>query len=164
MTNISINVSWKWYNNESFIFAHQAKQLFYLHHDKFGSSWKVIEKVHHHHLWDILEVPSKHIDECEEDVRFFNDAYQKERSNDINITFGDTDIETPLEDVEMIQIDSLHTEFEINPNDEIKYEYDTEDTEESDLNDSVDTKDDENIDDTEESDCFWLVVTLSIFY
>ena len=89
----SINIGSKWYRNEPFILANQAKQVYYLRDDKFGSNWKVVEKVYHRHLWDVPEVPSEPIDECDD---FSNEAYQEERSNDVNVTFGDTSIESTL--------------------------------------------------------------------
>ncbi|EXC27069.1 hypothetical protein L484_004140 [Morus notabilis] len=80
--------------------------------------------------------------ENKEDADFSSEAYQEERSNEINVTFDESNIEAPLnhEDVGMTEIDSLVVELPIDlDDDQIQYELDTnEDSyEESDLADST---------------------------
>ena len=47
-----------WYRNDPFILASQAQQVFYVNDPKFGSNWKIVEKSHHRHIWDVLEMES----------------------------------------------------------------------------------------------------------
>ena len=64
----SINVSHKWYPDDPYMLAYQAKQVFYIDDPKLGPNWKVIHKVQHRHLYDI---PNK----IEEDQSTTRDAY-----------------------------------------------------------------------------------------
>ena len=82
-----INVSSTWYENDPFILATQARQVFYLDDYKNGQNWKVVQKVQHRHLWDILEVDhatevDANFDQTTEDV-----AYQENESCDIEWSF-----------------------------------------------------------------------------
>ena len=50
----SINVSSHWYENELYVLARQACQVFYVDDYKMGQNWKVVQKFHHRHVWDVL--------------------------------------------------------------------------------------------------------------
>ena len=46
----SINVNHRWYKNDPYILAVQAKQVFYLNDTKFGKNWQVVQEFQHRHL------------------------------------------------------------------------------------------------------------------
>ena len=50
---ICIDVSNKWYENDPFILATQAQQVFYVNDTKFGKNWRVVQRVQYSHLRDI---------------------------------------------------------------------------------------------------------------
>ncbi|XP_039138806.1 uncharacterized protein LOC120276140 [Dioscorea cayenensis subsp. rotundata] len=52
----SIMVNRFWYENDPFILAIQAKQVFYVDDIKLGRDWKVVQKFHHRHLFDVPEM------------------------------------------------------------------------------------------------------------
>ena len=83
-----INISSTWYENDPFVLATQACQVFYLDDYKNGQNWKVVQKVQHRHMWDILEVDNtievdRNFDETIEDY-----AYQENESCGIEWSFG----------------------------------------------------------------------------
>lgn len=43
----------QWYKDELFIFAFQARQVFFTRDPLKGGSWQIVEKFSHRHLWDI---------------------------------------------------------------------------------------------------------------
>ncbi|CAL1407368.1 unnamed protein product [Linum trigynum] len=76
----SINVGSLWYENDSFILADQAKQVFYLKDTKLGKDWKVVRKCRHRHIFDVPIAPSEVVDseEVQDNVDI---AFQEEVSN-----------------------------------------------------------------------------------
>jgi len=52
---ISVFVKETWYENEPFILASQAEQVFYVDDLFNGPNWKVVEHFRHRHIWDISE-------------------------------------------------------------------------------------------------------------
>ena len=157
----SINVSSKWYTDQPFILANQANQVFYLRDDKLGSNWKVVQKVHHRHLWDIPKEMLENAKEFEDDVNFSSEAYQEERSDDINVTFDEAinvDITLNREDEGLIEIDAVPLD---DFDDQIQHalDADLDSDEEFGTDDSAETNDItathdlvEEIDDLDESD------------
>ena len=82
-----INISSTWYENDPFILATQARQMFYQDDCKNGQTWKVVQKVQHRHLWDILEVDhatevDANFDQTSKDV-----SYKENESCDIEWSF-----------------------------------------------------------------------------
>lgn len=51
----SINVNGEWYNDEPFILASQAKQVFYVEDLLRGRDWRVVENVNHRQIWDLKD-------------------------------------------------------------------------------------------------------------
>ena len=101
----SINVSSHWYENEPYVLARQACQVFYVDDYKMGQNWKVVQKFHHRHVWD---VPNKS-DEGDDNDNIVehgeSEAYQENSSRHIDITREAMDIEQlNREDVEPIQV------------------------------------------------------------
>ena len=50
-----INVDNKWYEEDPYVLASQAQQVFYVNDPNLGSSWKVVQNVLHRHIFDVLE-------------------------------------------------------------------------------------------------------------
>ena len=51
----SIDVRSHWCKNDPFVLPIQVKQVFYVNDTKFGDHWKVVERLQHRGIWDILE-------------------------------------------------------------------------------------------------------------
>ncbi|KAK9045784.1 hypothetical protein V6N11_051692 [Hibiscus sabdariffa] len=69
---LSINISKCWYDSDPFILSVQAKQVFYLDDTKLGKDWRVVQKFHHRHLYD---VPEKQVVE-NDDVSDVDDEFE----------------------------------------------------------------------------------------
>ncbi|XP_060961735.1 uncharacterized protein LOC115707442 [Cannabis sativa] len=64
----SINTRGYWYQDEPYILANQAKQVFYLEDPLRGRDWKVVEDISHRQIWDITD------NEDETDVDVVSDS------------------------------------------------------------------------------------------
>ena len=62
--------------------------MFYLDDYKNGQNWKVVQKVQHRHLWDILEKDITTEVDGNFDETIEDDAYQENESCDIEWSFG----------------------------------------------------------------------------
>ncbi|KAL6582793.1 hypothetical protein OROMI_004871 [Orobanche minor] len=64
---ISIRVTGKWYENEPFIMADQARQVFYINDPKLGGEWRVVQSFQHRHIYDVDEMQdgAENIDEIQ---------------------------------------------------------------------------------------------------
>ena len=158
----SINVSSKWYKDEPFILPDQSNQVLYLQDCKFGTKWRMVDKVNHRHLWDVPEIILESVG-AQEDSNSCIEAYQEERSNDIDIAFDDTNVEILLhhENTKMIEINSSDINLEINSSDQIlnetnakKSDNDEEGNYETDVEDIIEElqqRECSNIDETDKS-------------
>lgn len=142
----SININSEWFEDEPFVLANQVSLVFYLDDikkSKDNKDWKVVQKVNHRHIWDI---PSKPMDgEVDDEDPTINssEAYQEESSNDIGVNFDSTTNDTNLirDDIEDIECDNhqLFNELQINHNDQVQSDINSDDTdEEALLDDSED--------------------------
>ncbi|XP_062113418.1 uncharacterized protein LOC133824536 [Humulus lupulus] len=142
----STNINSEWFEDEPFVLANQVSLVFYLDDikkSKDNKDWKVVQKVNHHHIWDI---PSKPMDgEVDDEDPTINssEAYQEESSNDIGVNFDSTTNDTNLiwDDIEDIECDNhqLFNELQINHNDQVQSDINSDDTdEEALLDDSED--------------------------
>ena len=61
----SINIKSSWYEDQSYILATQARQVFYLPNLQRGDNWKIIQKISHRHLYDI---PVSTVDDIDENT------------------------------------------------------------------------------------------------
>lgn len=52
----SVYVAKKWFTDEPFILATQAKQVFYLNDLHNGREWKIVEDCNHRFLWDLPDI------------------------------------------------------------------------------------------------------------
>ncbi|KAM1948029.1 hypothetical protein ACFX15_008273 [Malus domestica] len=75
---ISVNTNTRWYDNDPYILATQAKQVFYVADPKAGTGWKVIQRIQHRNVWDIPEKGNSEGDSSDDDV-----TYQENSSSDI---------------------------------------------------------------------------------
>ncbi|XP_060965344.1 uncharacterized protein LOC133034304 [Cannabis sativa] len=64
----SINIRGFWYQDEPYILANQAKQVFYLEDPLRGRDWNVVEDISHRKIWDIND------NKDETDVDVVNDS------------------------------------------------------------------------------------------
>ncbi|CAN6568194.1 unnamed protein product [Malus baccata var. baccata] len=53
---LSVNTTRRWYNEDPYILATMAKQIFYLDDHKAGNGWKVVQKIDRRRLYDIPKV------------------------------------------------------------------------------------------------------------
>ena len=66
----SINIKSSWYEDQYYILAMQARQVFYLPNLEMRDNWKIIQKVSHRHLYDI---PVSAIDDIDKNTVDDND-------------------------------------------------------------------------------------------
>ncbi|PRQ48023.1 hypothetical protein RchiOBHm_Chr2g0106121 [Rosa chinensis] len=103
---MSINSSFVWYEDEPFILASEAHQVFYLDDYKLGPEWKVVQKVQMRHVWDVPEVDDEDEEVDEENfdpVVANNDVYQQDEFNEIQWSVQEEGLENPQlhqEDIE----------------------------------------------------------------
>ncbi|WJZ84642.1 hypothetical protein VitviT2T_004236 [Vitis vinifera] len=144
-----INVDNKWYEEDPYVLASQAQQIFYVNDPKLGSSWKVVQKVLHRHIFDVPEQTTTNDSENDNEDPTTEEAYQENDSTDIvwsvnqdcNVlqyqrAYGDPsyiDIENVVDHGRRFENDDL-TAF-INDQDETLVDYCSEDNENSDEED-----------------------------
>lgn len=126
----SISVRNTWYENDPFVLATQASQVFYLDDYKLGSDWKIAQKVQHRHIWD---VPKK------DDVGDLADgtgdeAYQEEVSSNVQLEVQEDDGIVPLVRVDDDLPEEIITspDFNANGDDNDHIPYDDDSGEEDD--------------------------------
>ena len=87
---VSINVNKCWYDNDLFILAIQEKQVFYLNDIRLGKDWRVVQKFHHRHLYDIPD--AQHVENGE--------MFDLDNNIDQEIELFDNDNTMPIEEFE----------------------------------------------------------------
>ena len=97
---ISIDTSREAYKEDPFVFATQVRQVFYIDDpSKSNPNWKIIQRFHHRHLWDIPD--------DEEDVDHILDEFGSpsdslamlvEMTDFNNVAFDRDDVPTELAD------------------------------------------------------------------
>ncbi|XVE66074.1 hypothetical protein DITRI_Ditri08aG0052100 [Diplodiscus trichospermus] len=107
---VSVKVTGKWYENDSYILADQARQVFYINDPKLGSEWRVVIPFQHRHIYDVDEMQDEAMD-VDDDSLLEDGVYQE---NDIDGTFafevgdGDDEIQSlNREDIDPDEIESL---------------------------------------------------------
>ncbi|WCJ24552.1 hypothetical protein M5689_006503 [Euphorbia peplus] len=53
---VSVNVTRNWYENDSYVLANQASQVFYVNDPKLGRDWRVVLPFQHRHIYDVDEI------------------------------------------------------------------------------------------------------------
>ncbi|KAI3912917.1 hypothetical protein MKW98_008329 [Papaver atlanticum] len=117
-----INTSTMWYKSEPFIFASQAQQVFYLDDYKHGANWKVAQKMHHRHIWD---VPEMDINEVQTETEAtIDEAYHQnkegpvllstvqEDDNEATVLRRDDDVELEMLDADLVLAEEEEEEEE----------------------------------------------------
>jgi hypothetical protein len=149
----SIMVNRFWYENDPFILAIQAKQVFYLDDIKLGRDWKVVQKFHHRHLYDVPEIQDEENSEI-----FESDANMDQ---DIEIYGGDRPVqidnnrEGPLNrnDIAAEVIDSEFVERNKKTNEDSCIEVIDEDTDrEEDIDEDINEEEEFQSDEDDDSD------------
>ncbi|BBH02416.1 hypothetical protein Prudu_012962 [Prunus dulcis] len=74
---LSVNINRTWYDDDPYILANMASQIVYLDDPKAGNGWKVVQKMDHRNVYDILE-----LDPSDNDV-------DNVATNSITIDLGD---------------------------------------------------------------------------
>ncbi|XP_026416083.1 uncharacterized protein LOC113311461 [Papaver somniferum] len=116
----SINVSNLWYEDDPYVLASQAQQVFYVDDHKNGANWKVVNKMEHRHLWDVPEVHDL--------GATVDEAYQQGGDLPVLSTFdGGDDVEENELDRDDVQPEMVQVNIN-NPNDDL-FETDDEDDE-----------------------------------
>lgn len=80
---VSIKVTGKWYENDSYILADQARQVFYINDPKLGGNWRVVQPFQHRHIYDVDEMQEEAMDV--DDFSFVEDGVYQE--NDVDDAF-----------------------------------------------------------------------------
>lgn len=75
---ISVDTNTWRYDNDSYILATQAKQVFYINNPKAGGGWKVIQRIQYINVWDVPKKQEFEDDSSDDDV-----AFQENSSFDI---------------------------------------------------------------------------------
>ncbi|KAI3991785.1 hypothetical protein MKX01_038183 [Papaver californicum] len=108
-----------WYKSEPFILTSQSQQVFYLDDYKHGPNWKVAQKIHHKHIWDIPEMDINKVElETEASI---HEAYNQnedeegplllsnvqEDDNQATVLQRDDDVALGMLDIEIVLVDDV---------------------------------------------------------
>ncbi|PIN14549.1 hypothetical protein CDL12_12819 [Handroanthus impetiginosus] len=52
---VSIDIRSRWYKDEPLVLPNQVQQAFYIQDAKLGDNWRIVQRIHHRHLWDLAE-------------------------------------------------------------------------------------------------------------
>ncbi|XP_026448702.1 uncharacterized protein LOC113348969 [Papaver somniferum] len=107
-----INTNRIWYKSDPFVLASQSQQVFYLDDYKHGANWKVVQKMHHRHIWD---VPEMDINEVQPETETtIDEAYHhnkeaplllsavREDDNEATVLYRDVDVELKIIDADLV--------------------------------------------------------------
>ena len=75
---VSVNTSHKWYEDNPFVLACQANQVFYLDDPEFGNPWRIVEKFAPRNVYDYIPEVDKPHEEV--DSPDHEEAYQENES------------------------------------------------------------------------------------
>ncbi|KAM1523267.1 hypothetical protein ACFX10_013309 [Malus domestica] len=93
--------------SDPYVLATQAQQVFYIDDLKLGHPWKVVQKIQHRHVWDVLEKDDDDDDNDDENDED-DDEYECESDNSIRPVQDDNDegaISLCREDIDPESID-----------------------------------------------------------
>ncbi|KAL3626952.1 hypothetical protein CASFOL_029165 [Castilleja foliolosa] len=99
---VSVRVDGKWFEEDSYILADQARQVFYINDPKFGKNWRVVITVSHRHVYDVSEMVDEDID-ADDVLSVENGVYDQE--NDTNDL-----LEVGLGEIELLRRNDLDQE------------------------------------------------------
>ncbi|CAL5415106.1 unnamed protein product [Camellia sinensis] len=98
----TVDVTSRWYKDDSFVLPSQVQQVFYVNDTKLGTSWRVVEKFEHRGIWDVPEM----------DVVQPDDAFQQEETTEVVPTMAiDDDVALRRDDIdsEIIPLEVLQS-------------------------------------------------------
>ncbi|KAL3638393.1 hypothetical protein CASFOL_017764 [Castilleja foliolosa] len=98
---VSVRVDGKWYEEDSYILADQARQVFYINDPKLGKNWRVVIPVSHRHVYDVSEMADEDID-ADDVLSVENGVYQENGTND--------PLEVGLGEIELLRRNDLDQE------------------------------------------------------
>ncbi|KAL3618846.1 hypothetical protein CASFOL_037294 [Castilleja foliolosa] len=98
---VSVRVDGKWYEEDSYILADQARQVFYINDPKLGKNWRVVIPVSHRHVYDVTEMADEDID-ADDVLSVENGVYQENVTND--------PLEVGLGEIELLRRNDLDQE------------------------------------------------------
>ncbi|XP_028103364.1 uncharacterized protein LOC114302527 [Camellia sinensis] len=77
----TVDITSRWYKDDSFILPSQVEQVFYVNDTKLGTNWRVVEKFQHRRIWDVPEM----------DVVQPGDVFQQEETTEVVPTMAIND-------------------------------------------------------------------------
>ncbi|KAL3626689.1 hypothetical protein CASFOL_029432 [Castilleja foliolosa] len=98
---VCVRVDGKWYEEDSYILADQARQVFYINDPKLGKNWRVVIPVSHRHVYDVSEMADEDID-VDDVLSVENGVYQENVTND--------PLEVGLGEIELLRRNDLDQE------------------------------------------------------
>ncbi|KAL3839108.1 hypothetical protein ACJIZ3_023699 [Penstemon smallii] len=105
---VTIDVRSRWYQDDPFVLPNQVHQVFYINDTKLGNNWRIVQRVHHRHLWDLSEkdIEVESISDDEQGAHI--DAFQRYESSGAATIVENEDIDLDYlarEDVEADVVD-----------------------------------------------------------
>ncbi|XP_031248828.1 uncharacterized protein LOC116106594 [Pistacia vera] len=100
-----INVGKLWYENDPFILAIQAQQVFYVDDYKLRTNWKMVRKAQHRNLWDVQEMDNTNEEE-EDIVPMQEDEFDRGY-------FIRNDVDSDLDDATIIHVEAEIVEDDV---------------------------------------------------
>ncbi|KAK4430838.1 hypothetical protein Salat_0845500 [Sesamum alatum] len=99
---ISVDSRSRWYQDDPFVLPNQVQQAFYVNDTKLGHHWKIVQIVHHRHIWDIAEHEDLEFEDRNEHEHVVDVAFQPHESNGLFLVETEDDdlVYLAREDVE----------------------------------------------------------------
>ncbi|XP_026384463.1 uncharacterized protein LOC113280039 [Papaver somniferum] len=118
----------QWYKDDPFVLAvgRQTQQVFYLDDYKFGSNWKVAERMQHRNLWDVPELEEVEEIEETETYKTTEEAYQNNEVSTLLETVEEEDLDAREFSRHDAEAEVVDTPIDLNDN----FIYDVESDEE----------------------------------
>ncbi|CAI9294838.1 unnamed protein product [Lactuca saligna] len=105
---ISIDTTKKAYDEDPFVLANQAKQVFYINDPTRDSGWKIIERSTHRHLWDLPD--NEDVQDMFKHVGTSSDTSPFQASDCENFEFHVEDGEEEF--VEIVDVDAFEDDLD----------------------------------------------------
>ncbi|KAL6561780.1 hypothetical protein OROMI_017381 [Orobanche minor] len=161
----SIRVTVKWYENEPFIMADQARQVFYINDPKLGGEWRVVQPFQHRHIYDVDEMQdgAENIDE----IQVQEEVYQEDHiDNAFDVSLGEIQSlrrgNTNMEEIEQLitlGTPEVHEDVDLDSSEEYELDdtlvdYYSSDVDSQKISVSDDDSDDDNSSDGNQTPCY----------
>ena len=87
------------------------QQVFYVNDTKLGDNWRIVQRVHHRHLWDLVEQEDRSVEEISDtENRIHVNAFQRHDSNEAAIFVENQDNALEYLAREDVELDILNEE------------------------------------------------------